>query len=155
MTEFDLWATEKPRLGVLSNGDSVPILKALPPTGAVFIARLDGSKMVDSYGVFEEFSKTLKFPAYFGWNWPALSDCIRDLDWIPADRYLLLIENPSLLLRSEAEERDVLFRILAQAGNDWANLIGKNCDARVSFNVCFVCDGNEIESIRREISTFE
>jgi hypothetical protein len=36
----------------------------------VFIARLDGSKVVDSYGVFEEFAMTLKFPAYFGWHRP-------------------------------------------------------------------------------------
>jgi hypothetical protein len=31
----------------------------------------------------------LKFPDYFGWNWDALDECLRDLSWLPPGRVIL------------------------------------------------------------------
>ncbi|MEV0005500.1 barstar family protein [Micromonospora sp. NPDC050980] len=66
---------------------------AVPPSGEVAVARLDGAAMTDVDGVFEQFSDALRFPSYFGWNWPAFSECLQDLHWLAARRYLVLIEN--------------------------------------------------------------
>ena len=32
--------------------------------------------------VFAFYSSTLSFPDYFGWNWDAFDECIKDLSWI-------------------------------------------------------------------------
>lgn len=31
----------------------------------------------------DEFSAALQFSAYFGENWPAFNECLKDLDWLP------------------------------------------------------------------------
>ncbi|CAN5372167.1 hypothetical protein BH09BAC1_BH09BAC1_05620 [soil metagenome] len=40
--------------------------------------------------LFEELSIKLNFPVYFGNNWDALTDCLRDLDWIDEKDVILI-----------------------------------------------------------------
>ncbi|MEI8378859.1 MAG: barstar family protein [Planctomycetota bacterium] len=35
----------------------------------------------------------LDFPGYFGWNWDAFEECLRDLSWIPAPAKIVLIHH--------------------------------------------------------------
>jgi hypothetical protein len=46
-----------------------------------------------------EIATAARFPAYFGWNWDAVSDLLRDLSWAPASGYVLLISCGDGLLR--------------------------------------------------------
>jgi hypothetical protein len=42
----------------------------------------------------EHVARALVFPEWFGGNWDALSDCLTDLDWLPADKgYVLILEH--------------------------------------------------------------
>ncbi|MGH2483438.1 MAG: barstar family protein [Candidatus Limnocylindria bacterium] len=34
--------------------------------------------------LFRAIAAALAFPGWFGWNWDALHDCLRDLSWMPA-----------------------------------------------------------------------
>lgn len=34
--------------------------------------------------------KQLEFPSYFGWNWDALHDCLRDLSWLKSTSHVVL-----------------------------------------------------------------
>ncbi|MFJ8039624.1 barstar family protein [Kitasatospora sp. NPDC096147] len=69
--------------------------------------------------LFEQMSARLRLPAYFGWNWDALSECLRDMRWAPADHYLIVIERSALALREHAEDRDTLLEILGRVGHHW------------------------------------
>ncbi|MET8091928.1 barstar family protein [Micromonospora sp. NPDC005220] len=121
----------------------------LPATGRFVVARLDGKRMTDADHTFYEFSDALLFPGYFGWNWNALSDCLRDLHWLPADGYLVVIENVQRLLSNSAEDRHILFQILWQAVERWASPLG----GVVPFTVLLLCDSDvEASEVRHEVA---
>jgi len=150
-----MWNEAGQWLHVLANDSKVPVWQAVPPSGVAVIARVDGMKMIDADGVFEQLTDALRFPAYFGWNWPAFSECVRDLGWLPADRYLVVIENSTLVLSSSSEERDLFFKVLAQAARSWANPLGKVGGRGVPFNVLLMCDASELEELARDVSVYQ
>lgn len=41
------------------------------------------AKVLHRLELFRCFAGQLKFPGYFGWNWDALDECLRDLSWRP------------------------------------------------------------------------
>ena len=92
----------------------------LPAAGRWVVARLDGATMPDADHLFYEFSEAFLFPGYFGENWNALWDCLRDLKWLPADGYLLIVENAQQMLSSSAEDRQTLLDILDRVVKRWA-----------------------------------
>jgi len=55
--------------------------------------------------LFAVVAAAMQFPDYFGNNWDALDECLGDMDWLPADGYLLVLrdaakgwsQNPYLL----------------------------------------------------------
>lgn len=50
-----------------------------------FIAEIsEGIKTKET--LLDELSKRLHFPNYFGGNWDALEECVRDLSWISENR---------------------------------------------------------------------
>lgn len=64
----------------------------------------------------------LAFPEHFGRNWDALSDCLRDLSWMPGDRVLLVHED--LPLADDPEEAAAYVDILLDAEEDWRSRDG-------------------------------
>lgn len=72
---------------------------------SVFTASLGEVKTEDR--LLFEISSTMRFPEYFGWNWDALDECLRDMEWLPEKGCLLILEDaeqcwsqyPYLLIR--------------------------------------------------------
>jgi len=46
--------------------------------------------LVNKRSLLMWYSDHLKFPDYFGWNWDALLDCLRDLSWIEVDEIAIV-----------------------------------------------------------------
>ena len=60
--------------------------------------------------------EALRLPDYFGRNWDALSDCLRDLSWLPPGRIDLVHEAlPDL----PPEDLSAYVDVLATAVGDW------------------------------------
>ncbi|MCC3769524.1 barstar family protein [Streptomyces sp. UNOC14_S4] len=150
--ELDIWGSGSEWLHVVPRTCGTVALDILPPTGLAFVAWLDGAKMTDDDGVFEQFWDRFKFPDYFGWNWPALSDCLRDLRWLPADRYLVVVENPGSLLSDNPGDRETLLSTLARVAWHWSNPHEKPRGVGIPFNVVLACDPVEAESVRSDIA---
>jgi hypothetical protein len=149
-----VWSEARPWLHVVSSGTAWAVEEALPPGGSCFVVHLDGGDMVDAQGVFEVFSRLFRFPVYFGWNWPALSDCLQDLSWVPSRRCLVVVERPGKMLSEEEEDLPVLLRILNRTGEYWARSIGRGEEwegQEVAFNVLFLCAEEEIAAVRDAI----
>jgi hypothetical protein len=111
----------------------------LDPPDSHLVFRLRGDRMARVQGVFDEFARALKFPAYFGANWNALEDCLWDLSWLDRRSCLLVVSNARSLLLDDAPARATLLDILSSAGRYWSDAPGLG---RVSFKVLLV-EGDE------------
>ncbi|MFH8785178.1 barstar family protein [Streptomyces roseoverticillatus] len=137
-------ALQEPWLRVVSRDTIAREVDLLPASsGMTFVARLDGAAMADGDGIFEQFWERFRFPDYFGWNWNALSDCLRDLNWLPADRYLVVIENSAQLLSASPEDRAAFFALLKQVAEHWRSPHHKPRGVGIPFTVLLVCEPGE------------
>lgn len=57
----------------------------------VFCVRLDPTICKEDM-LLEEFFYLLWFPGYFGFNWNALYDCLKDFHWMPFHKVVLIHE---------------------------------------------------------------
>lgn len=72
--------------------------------------------ITDQQALFQFLSKQLHFPEYFGYNWDALSDMLRDLSWVSTRRVAIAHDGlPSL---EEAALR-MYIETLMNSVEDW------------------------------------
>ena len=55
----------------------------------------------------------------FGGNWDALSDNLRDLQWLPANGYALFLADVDTLRASTQKDFDTLLDVMDEASRDW------------------------------------
>ena len=86
----------------------------LPPwlsvTSDPALAVVDGHACRTRAAFFREAARALEFPAYFGHNWDAFLDCLRDLDR-PA---LIVVHADELLVDEDPRQFAILFEILSE-----------------------------------------
>ncbi len=70
----------------------------------------------DRHTLFDALKQRLLLPEYFGKNWDALSECLRDLSWIKHRRVVLLHSD---LPCSDPRERRAYVDVLMEAARDW------------------------------------
>nr|WP_093908102.1 barstar family protein [Streptomyces sp. cf386] len=120
-------------------------------TGRAYVARLNGRQMHDTDAVFQQFYDGLNLPNYFGWNWDALSDCLRDLKWLPVDHYILIVEAADEALPGDAAGRQMLFRTLLRAGQRWS---GTQQPVGIDFGrlvVVMSCDATSVPDLQEQL----
>jgi hypothetical protein len=66
-----------------------------------------------------EYARQLRLPDYFGWNWDALDECLRDLHWLPDARRIVLVHD-GLPLRGGSRGRRTYVQLLRGAVAAWA-----------------------------------
>lgn len=117
----------------------------------VAVRFLRGKKMVTLPTLYDEFAAALQFPYYFGENWNAFSECITDLEWIPADVYVLVITHAKDLLAEESEDQlEALTNLLEEAGCEWSKPVETSQAwdrPAVAFHVIFQCDEPDKEAV--------
>lgn len=69
--------------------------------------------------LFREYVREFSFPEYFGWNWAAFDECMKELDWLPARRYLTIITRADEVLSEESGELATYLRQLDDIGRHW------------------------------------
>lgn len=69
--------------------------------------------------LLERLAAALSVPDRQGGNWDALGDQLRDLSWLPANGYALLLPQAGGLRDADAATFDTLLDILDQASVDW------------------------------------
>lgn len=56
-------------------------------------------------------ARQLRFPRYFGWNWDALEECLRDLSWLGEPRKIVIVHE-SLPFGANSDLRATYLAIL-------------------------------------------
>lgn len=79
-----------------------------------FVVHIDNINSEDA--LFEKLYIKLIFPDYFGFNWDALYDCLRDFNWV-SQRKIIFIHDD--LPKIERHLLKIYVNILIDAMNDW------------------------------------
>jgi hypothetical protein len=111
------------------------------PTDSGFVRILDGRLMPTVDTLFDAFHGALSFPSYFGRNWPAFHECVRDLTWLPAPSYRIVIAAASELLIGDLGDRPTFLRLMRDTGRSWAHRVGLGPEwgrGPVAFNTVLV-----------------
>jgi len=67
-----------------------------------------------------EIGAALQLPGYYGENWNALDECLHDLSWLPAERYLLVINCVEKLLHEDDQSLVLFLDVLSEASRIWS-----------------------------------
>ena len=98
-----------------------PARQALSPPASFAVMIVDGRTCAAKEQLLRELGRALAFPDYFDPNWDALEECLCDLEWLPAEGYVLLIDHADQLLADEPDARSTLLSILRSTGKHWAS----------------------------------
>ena len=116
-----LQSTEAPWIAFLESGQWREVHDLLTTEPDLRVIEVDGARCQTKSSLFEEFSIRLRFPGYFGRNWDAFDECMRDLEWLPARGYVLVVKNADNLLGRDRQDRDTFVGIMRAAGAEWAH----------------------------------
>lgn len=83
------------------------------------IHRIDLAEARDKSSLLKQLAAALAFPGWFGHNWDALSDCLNDLSWVPADGHLMLLEHCDNFQASHEGDFAILLQVFAEAAVAW------------------------------------
>lgn len=144
-----------PWMHIVTTGDGLCLDHLLPTSGHVYVARLDGQDLPDEMSTFEQFYSSLKFPEYFGWNWHAFYDCLRDLQWLSADYHILIIESADSALCRDSVARTEFYKSLWRAGQRWSYTKRPEGVTLSKFSVVLSCDKESASSLTQYLREFQ
>jgi hypothetical protein len=76
------------------------------------------SGLASKQSLLEALDDGLELPDYFGFNWDALDECVRDFDWIESRRIVLRhADLPAI----PSDELRIYLEILADAVKSWGS----------------------------------
>ena len=64
-------------------------------------------------------AKQLKLPSYFGGNWDALADCLRDLNWLKGAGFVLHVAGHDKFAATAPEDYATALAVLTEAADFW------------------------------------
>lgn len=102
------------------HADDRPGLLAAAQDSALLTLDIDLHDSTDKAGLLRQLASALKVPAGFGHNWDALVDCLRDLSWLPAHGYMLMLRSVQGLREAAEQDLETLVDILADSAEEWA-----------------------------------
>ena len=84
------------------------------------LVRIDGGAISDNGEFLDALAVGFSFPGYFGRNWDAVDECLRDLSWLPADGYVLVVRGAEELWRRDPRLPAKLVRSWLFCAEAWA-----------------------------------
>ena len=95
-----------------------PLVRAAEANGFV-VFRVDLAAARDKDSLLTAIGRAMAFPEWYGHNFDALSDCLADLGWRPAEGYLVLLEHCDGIHGRAEEDFITTLQVFEQAANEW------------------------------------
>lgn len=99
--------------------DDLDSLASSAQDADLLLRRIDLHDCDDKDALLLHFAHALNTPVGQGQNWDALSDQLRDLSWLPAQGYVLLLSHAGELRDADESSFDILLDILDVTTVDW------------------------------------
>ena len=80
---------------------------------------LDGKKITSKQAFLKQAAEAMEIPTYFGNNWDAFDECITDLTWCPAQKYVILYDHADIFAQAEPTQYQIALDILNSAKEYW------------------------------------
>lgn len=118
---FDLDPADPAQSGVYAVATyDLDSLAALARDAGLRVLRVELGDCGDKRRLLIRLAAQLDFPPSFGRNWDALSDALRDLDWLPSPGgYALLLDAADQLREQSASDFAHLLEVLDEAASAW------------------------------------
>jgi hypothetical protein len=84
------------------------------------LVRLHADEIGDEGELMNALAIGFSFPDYFGRNWDAVDECLRDLSWLPAEGYVLVVLGAERLWRRDPRMPARLVRSWLFCAEHWA-----------------------------------
>ena len=118
---FELGLDNPARAGVFFvNGEDLDSLRAAARDAGLLPCHIDLMGCANKATLLLRIAVAMDFPNTSSRNWDALSDSLRDLDWMPAPGYMLLFEGAGELHHVDEADFETLVSILDEAQAAWA-----------------------------------
>lgn len=79
----------------------------------------DCARVRSKPALLDAIAAAADFPAWFGHNWDALADSLRDFSWCPAAGYVLRLRDTGAARQALAAEWPTLIAVLNEVSCDW------------------------------------
>jgi RNAse (barnase) inhibitor barstar len=105
---------------------------------------IEGEKCQSVEGLVKEFNDKFFFPDYFGFNFDALDECLNDLEWLEAQKYLIFICEVDKVLSDDPGAFNDFIMIMEKTVKEWnqGRHDGAQYNPPTPFDVVFQCENN-------------
>ena len=102
----------------VSSKDKATISAQLAGSGLQVFA-IPGAAIKTEEDLFSAVATALQFPAYFGRNWDAFDECLRDMTWLPSKGYVLVVRDAGQLWKQASHVAGAFVEAWLFAGEEW------------------------------------
>lgn len=105
-----------------TEADVTPELRKALENEAIVSFELHAGNCQDRGDLLRGLAEAMRFPDYFGMNWDAVIDCLRDLDdRVPAEGYVLFVHQADGLWRQDLKTMGDLVEVWLLAAEEFAH----------------------------------
>ena len=123
MRRKNLLATQPPHIHLLvaDIGEGCDELRKLErqKEKKMLVRVIRGSRCRTEMGLFDEFAAALQFPLYFGMNFDALADSLRDLRHFHAEGLVIALAEANQILTEATDKLDDFLEVVNEAIAHW------------------------------------
>lgn len=112
-----LWLTSPEAILNIEEDRQLKELIAELEAEGFFVALVDRAPVFNKETLLHALYQSCQFPAYFGFNWDALEDCLKDFSWIIAEAYILIFQDYQCLKERSQETAEVFESIISEVAS--------------------------------------